>query len=98
MCQSSAYLHISADNGYPLHEKLGYPLHEKLGYPLHEKLRMTKCTMLKRGMSWLGQVDDVVQCVGALEDITLGVEWTVVSVISVHIFMSSHLIQPVLKK
>lgn len=82
---------MSADNGCLLHEKLGYPL--------HEKLQMTKRTRLKRGRPWLGRVEDVVQCISALEDITLGVEWTVVPMISVHIFTSSsRLIEPLLKK
>lgn len=49
------------------------------GHPLHEELRKAKGTRVNRE-TWLGQVEDVVQCLCDLKDIMPGEEWTIVPI------------------
>ena len=64
LCRARGYLRISGDKTHPLHLEIGRP----------------KGCRLKRGKSWMGRAEDVIQRVCALEDIEPGEEWVQVPV------------------
>jgi ribonuclease HI len=59
LCQARAYLRISANKGHPLHSDIG---------------KVMSCR-LKRGKSWLGRAEEVIQQVCLLDDVSSCEEW-----------------------
>jgi hypothetical protein len=59
ICRARAYLRISADK-----------LH-----PLHSEIRKEKGARLKRGKSWMGLTEDIIQQVCSIDEIDTGAEW-----------------------
>ena len=59
VCRARAYLRINANTQHPL----------------HSEIRKVKGSRLKRGRSWMGQAEDILQQVCSLEDLEPGEEW-----------------------
>ena len=62
ICRVRAYLHISADTLHPLHQEIG----------------KKKGNRLKRGKSWMGLTEDILQQVCSFDEIAPGAEWLLV--------------------
>jgi ribonuclease HI len=63
ICRARAYLRISADK-----------LH-----PLYSEIRKQKGARLKRGKSWMGLTEDIIQQVCSIDEIDTGAEWLVLT-------------------
>ena len=60
MCRARDYLQITADEEHPL----------------HPEILKVKGSRLKRGKSWMGRAEDIIQSVCRLEDVLPGAEWS----------------------
>ena len=58
-CRARAYLQIHTDKEHPL----------------HSGIQKVKGSRLKRGKSWVGRAEDVIQSVCRLQDVAAGAEW-----------------------